>query len=142
MSKKVLFAVLSALAFVSAPAHAGSDFTTPVTKDFWEDGVEWDGGLGKAYDMRFFVIYVQNRIAVCGAGQFLNATTRSATIDLLRKAKVRIDDTVILTDVTYFTKVKTGQDLMSAKATCRDTGVKAPKGGYNVYLDISGRARF
>ena len=142
MSKKVLAAVLAALSFVCAPAHAGSDFTTPVTKDFWEDNIEWNGGLGRAYDFRWLVIERGGKLAVCGVGVFNDPTTRVQSKDLMRKAQVLINGTLVLTDISYFGVIKKGANLTEATATCRMSGAAEPQGNYKIRLKMGGTARF
>ena len=80
------FTIGIALALCGGPALA-EDFTVPVTADFNVDDLTWTGGLGKAYDMRWDALLVDGKVAVCGAGVFLDPTTRFATVDLLRRRR-------------------------------------------------------
>ncbi|HQY43901.1 MAG TPA: hypothetical protein PK450_06940 [Paracoccaceae bacterium] len=127
---------------VAGVPAAAKDYKLPVDSQFHEDWVEWDGGLGKAYLFRWDARLIDGEVALCGAGQFLDATTRSATIDLLRKARVLLDGKVILKDLTYFAKYPKSQDLGKVEATCRSTGAKPAGKTGSVEIDISGRARF
>lgn len=137
--KSFLLAILAACAASTASAE---DFSVPVTGDFNEDSIEWTGGLGKAYEFRWDAMLVDGKVVICGAGSFLDPTTRMQTNGLLRKAKAKLDGRVVLKDLSYFAQYSKGQDLGSAKANFRSTGV-APKGADSqVELDISGSARF
>lgn len=123
-------------------AALAEDFTTPVTSEFNVDDLTWTGGLGKAYDMRWDAILVDGKVAVCGAGAFLDPTTRRATVELLRNASVILDGKVVMKNLTYFATYKKGQDIDKATANCRLTGAAPNSNDSQVELDISGSARF
>ena len=142
MPNRTMLAIMAALSLFSAPARAASDFTTPVTEDFWEEDIEWTGGSGRAYEFRWYATVIKGQIAICGAGKFIDPTNRTASIDVLRKAKVTLDDKLILTDISFFTKLKKADNLMAASATCRNTGAKLTNGANNTGLEMSGRSRF
>jgi hypothetical protein len=139
--RSVFMALAACVAFSSAASAA--DFQVPVDEDFGAGSFEWGGGLGTSYQFRWNVIAAGNKLAVCGAGQFLDPTTGSATRDAMRKASVTVNGQNIVRDLNFFTKVKKSANLMQAKATCRDTGVPIPQGKVDVQLDIpTARARF
>lgn len=140
MMRLSFLGAVAALAFASTAS--ASDFAIPVDGDFNEDGIEWNGGLGKAYEFRWDAVLSDGAVAICGAGKFLDATTRQATVGLLRKAKVILDGKVVMKDLSYFAKYPKSQDLGKVKATCRSTGAKPAGKNSAVELDISGRARF
>ncbi len=134
--------LLATVAGLSAgSAFAGPDFTVPVDKDFWEGDVTWDG-FGKGYEFLWILTVMKDQMVVCGAGKYLDASNRANTVEVLRKAKVKLDGKTILTDLTFFTKLPKAGDLMSAKATCRSTGMALPKGAKHVEIEFSGRYRF
>ncbi len=135
------FTIGIALALCGGPALA-EDFTVPVTADFNVDDLTWTGGLGKAYDMRWDALLVDGKVAVCGAGVFLDPTTRFATVDLLRKAAVKLDGKVVMKDLSYFAKYKKGQNIDKVTANCRLTAAAPKSNNSQVELDISGSARF
>lgn len=137
--KALTFGVV--LALCSAPALA-EDFTVPITSDFNVDDLTWSGGFGKAYDVRWVALLVDGKVAVCGAGVFLDPTTRSATVDLLRKASVKVDGKVMMKDLSYFAKYRKGQNLDKVTANCRSTGVAPERRDSRIELEFSGRARF
>lgn len=140
MKKFSLGLVLSVL--LAAQGANAKDSTAKVTGDFWEGDVTWSGGYGKAYDFRWYVFQQDGVYILCGAGQFLDATTRMNTIGLLRKGQLLLNGKTILTDLTFFTKLKKGQPFVGASATCRSTGAK-PRGSKDeVSLEIFGRGRF
>lgn len=142
MLRKSLAGVLSAVLLNSTAAYAASDFSEPVTKDFWEDNITWNGGLGNAYDFRWYVIGYKGKIAVCGVGHFNDPVTRMQSKELMRRAEVLIDGKRVLTDITFFATVKKGADLSKATANCRETGAAEPDRKYNIGLKMGGSARF
>lgn len=136
----LVLAVVGGLVF--SQASAASDFTVPVNKDFWEDGVEWSGGIGQVYSYRWVVTGIKGQLAVCGVGKFTNPTGRMQTIGLLRKAEVLVNKKVILSDISFFGRAQNADDLGSAQAVCRWTGVAEPKGQYTIDMNLGGQARF
>lgn len=139
--KELFLGCCLALAFAFSGAQA-KDTSVVVDNDFWEGDVTWDGGYGRAYDFRWYVFEQGGLYVLCGAGQFLDATTRSNTVDLLRKGKLLLNGKPILTDLTFFSRLKKGQPLVGASATCRSTGTKPRGSSDEVSLEISGRGRF
>lgn len=134
--------VLAALVVLSgAGAAVAADFIIPVDKDFWDDDITWNS-MGKAYEFKWVVGENKTGLYVCGVGKFLDASTRSNTIEVLRKATVNVDGKMFMKDLTYFGKIKKGEDLNSAKAVCRQTATKWPKGAEGVSIEFSGRYRF
>ncbi len=142
MFQRFLIAASAIAMLTAVPARAGTDFQVKVDADFWEDWIEWDGGLGRAYDFRWLVIEQGGKLAVCGVGYFNDPTTRNQSKDLMRKAKVLIDGKSILTDISFFATVKKGADLTKATATCRMTRADEPRAAYKIRLAMDGRARF
>lgn len=139
--KELFLGCCLALAFAFSGAQA-KDTSVVVDNDFWEGDVTWDGGYGRAYDFRWYVFEQGGLYVLCGAGQFLDATTRSNTVDLLRKGKLLLNGKPILTDLTFFSRLKKSQPLVGASATCRSTGTKPRGSSDEVSLEISGRGRF
>lgn len=135
-------AIAASALFIWAGVAAAGDFTVPVTSDFNVDDLTWTGGLGKAYDFRWNAILVDGKLAICGAGIFLDPTTRLQTVDLLRWAEVKLDGKVVMQNLTYFAKYQKGQNIDAATANCRSTGVAPKSNDSQVELDISGSARF
>ena len=138
MKKFSLGLVLSVL--LAAQGANAKDSTVKVNGDFWEDSLSWTT-MGKAYEFRWLVFDKGGQLTICGAGKFLDVSTKSQTLELLRKGKLTLNGKPILSDLSFFARLKKSDDLATATANCRDTGVK---GGANskVGLDISGRARF
>ncbi len=135
--------VLAALVALSGVGAAGAaDFTTKVTKDFWDDSVSWTGGIGKAYEFKWSVMDNKGQLIICGVGKFLDPTSRTQTRDLLRKATVSINGKPVMKDVSFFATVKKSVDLAASQATCRSMGMATPRGEYDIGLDVSGSARF
>lgn len=139
--KKFFLSSMVAMAMSVATAHA-ADFKVPVDGKFNEDWIEWSSGMGKAYVFRWDARLIEGEVVLCGAGQFLDPTTHSPTVGLLRKARVLLDGKVILKDLTYFAKYPKSQDLGKVEAICRSTGAKPGGKNSSVELEISGRARF
>lgn len=139
--KSLFLGCCLAAAFAVSAAQA-NDSTAKVDKNFWDGEVVWDGGYGKAYDFRWYVFQQDGVYILCGAGQFLDVTTRSNTVDLLRKGKLLLNGKTILTDLTFFTKLKQGQPFAGASAACRSTGAKPRGSNDEVSLEIGGRGRF
>lgn len=140
MLKKYILAM--ALVSATLATAQAADFALKVDEKFNEDWIEWDGGIGRAYDFRWDARLKDGQVAICGAGQFLDVTSRSATLDLLRKASVVMDGRVILKDLSFFARYKKGDQLSGATANCRNTGAKPANGDSGVELQIRGRARF
>ncbi len=135
-------ALATVVGLSTGSAFAASDFTIPVDKDFWEGEVTWDGGLGRAYEYRWILTVIKDQMVVCGAGRYLDATTRSNTVQVMRTAKVKLDGKTVMKNLSYFTILPKSGDLMSAKAACRSTGMALPKGAKDVSIEYTGNYRF
>ena len=115
----------------------------PVTKDFNESEIEWTGGHPHSYVYVWDVIASNGKIAVCGAGQFADPTTRNASLGAMRKGFITMGGKKILTDLSFFNKVKKPADIYASKATCRLTNASIPSKQQDIYLEVpGGQARF
>lgn len=125
---------------MAAGVAQAQDLQVKVDANFWEDELRWEW-KGKGYEFRWYVFERGGQLTICGAGRFTDVSNKVQTQQLLRKGKLLLDGKPILTDLTFFTRIKHNADLSTATATCRDTGAKAGPDS-EVSLDISGRARF
>ncbi len=129
---------LSATAVLAKP-----DFQIPVTSDFNPGEITWTGGHADAYVYVWDVIASDSTIAICGAGQFGDPTTSGPTKAMLHNSYVTMGGKKILTDMSFFARIKKSADLNAAKALCRDTGIAVPRKSQDIELVIpGGRARF
>lgn len=134
----VICATTAAL-FLSSAAIAKDLIQIPVNKDFYEGDIRIDDGFGVVYEFLFDVLLLENQIAVCGVGKFMDPATQSFTKGLMRKATITLNDKVILKNMGFFTKVKKRDDLATATANCKLTGLPAPKSRNNqINLNIGG----
>ena len=141
MNLRTIFAVSAAL-FLSSPAIAQETLQVPVDDTFVEDGISVQGE-GKSYLFRWDAFRVDGRIAICGAGKFVDANSAVAMRRLMRKAVVELDGKKILTDLAFFTKVRKNDDLVGATATCKVTSTKAQSKAGAIYIVLpSGHIRF
>ena len=138
---KLFIAAAIASLFCGQMAFA-EDFSIPVDKNFTESSFDWNGGLGKGYVFRWGATAHNGLVAICGAGQYPDSHTQAATRDIMRKAFVSLNGKVILKDITFFARVPMSTKLESARANCRDTKTKIPKGNWELLLEASGKARF
>ena len=105
-----------------------------ITDKFSSGYLNWTGGI-KGMDYVWKVQTHQGTIHICGAGHYTGAQARLQTKDIMRRAFVTLEGKKILRDMRFFNIVKTSGSLApGAKANCADTGVKAPKKAYQVYL--------
>ena len=133
--------VLAALVALSGAGTAvAGDFIVPVDKDFIDGDITWDS-QERAYEFKWAVRENKSGLYVCGVGKFTDAGLKGISMQALRKAKVSIDGTPILKDIAFFNKIKKGEDLNAAKATCRQTAVRSPKNAKQVSIDFTGRYR-
>lgn len=137
-----LFAAALVAGLLVGQAVVAEDFSIPVNKDFSEEKLDWGGGLGKGMIFRWNVINHNGLIAVCGVGQFPDSRTQMASKDILRTSFVSMNGKVFFRDLSFFARVPMTTDLAKAKATCRDTGTKVPKGHTDILLTLHGYARF
>jgi hypothetical protein len=120
---------------LAAPAMAASEFQMPVNKDFVDGEITWGSREFKGYQYKWKVIVAEGEIGICGAGYYPDPTAARATRKLMRQASITLNDRKIMTDMSYFTKVRRAKDLASATATCRSSGIRAPKGPFEVFLE-------
>ncbi|MCV2863682.1 hypothetical protein [Defluviimonas sp. WL0075] len=135
------FLLVFLLALLVAPLARAEDFTVKIDSGFVADELRWKT-QGRSYKFLWGLTYVDGRIAVCGVGQFVNPSLRQQTLRQMKRGKVVLDGKAILKDITFFTTIPEGKPLNRAKATCRLTKTKKPKGDFLVYLDVQGRSTF
>lgn len=114
--------------FLPAAAAAQQTLKVPVDENFDAGDLTFDGELGTFYRFLWDVKLVNGTIAVCGVGKTLDPTTSGFARRMLRQAKVTLNGKPILTDISFFTMIKSRHDLASAAATCQQTGFAPPKG--------------
>ena len=138
---KDTFALLGAILLASGAL--ADDFMVPVTKNFQEDSVVWQGDIaGKSYQYVYGLAAIDGKIAACGVGKYLDPTLTGPTRQFLRKSHVEFNGEVVLTDLSFFTKVPLKADLRAAKATCRLTTVPAKgRPGDFLFVFAGGHAR-
>jgi hypothetical protein len=105
--------------------------TVPVTEAFYEDRIAWNGDI-ISYKARWMVIAVAGKLEVCGAGQFMDATSAIATRNVLYSSSIKLNGKNILKDMTFFAEVPKKVNLVGSKAACRATGVAVPTGDYKL----------
>ena len=107
----------------------------PVDTGFTDGELTWGGAEFKGYEFKWKVLVDEGQIAICGAGFFPDPSSARASRELMRLAYLTLDDRKIMTDISFFTKVRRAADLRSAQATCRSSGHAAPQGEFTVYLE-------
>jgi len=141
----VLLAAVMLLATGAGTAALAADpkvFTVPVDDSFHENEMKWTGGVGTSYVYRYNLIDREGTLALCGAGYFTSPHSSRQTRSLMRKGTLRINDQVVLKDLSYFSKVKRLEDLDGAQANCMLTNAKTPRSRITWGIDMGGRARF
>lgn len=128
------------LTFGNAAVAAGELPTVPVTKDFSEMDVKWDGGFGKGYVGRMKILASNGMLIVCGAGAYVNVSNRSQSKTVLKRAKLTMNGQTILKDFTYFTEVASEDAVIGAPAKCKATSASVPKGDAKFGVDYGVRA--
>ena len=137
-SRAVLALVLASVTFSAAQA-ANAPSTMPVTPEFKELDITWDGGEGKGYVYRMRIFDFDGVLAACGAGVYVKASNRSQTREIVQRAVLKMNDKSILKDFSYFTQVKRAEALGRAHAHCRSTGVATPRGDVKFDIDYGVR---
>lgn len=127
MIRKTIHVLLIAFSLPAA-ALAQQSLRVPVDEHFSAGDLTFDGELGTFYRFMWDVRLVNGTLAVCGVGKTLDPTTSGFARRMLRKATVKLNGKPILTDVSFFTAIKSRHDLVSATATCQVTGFPPPKG--------------
>ena len=126
--------------FGNAAPAAGELPTVPVTKDFSEMDVSWDGGYGKGYVGRMKILASDGMLIVCGAGAYVNVSNRSQSKTILKRAKLTMNGQTILKDFTYFTEVASEDAVIGAPAKCQATSAAVPKADAKFGVDYGVRA--
>jgi hypothetical protein len=131
---------LSLTLATSQVVHAQGSLTQmPVTPEFTELEINWQGSEGKGYLYRMRIFDIKGVLVLCGAGAYLKASNRSQTKTILKRATLKMNDRAILKDFTYFTQLDRAEALGQAQANCRSTGVATPKGDVTFDIDYGTR---
>lgn len=117
---------LSFLLSVGAPATAQELVKIPVGQDFNTFEFNWNGGLGKM-DVAWDIIARDKKTWLCGAKSDSNGSVRGPNRQALRKGWIKINGKKYLTDLSFFTRVKTGKALSGEMATCKPIGPVYPR---------------
>ncbi len=135
---------IACLHLTFSAAHAAeTPSTMPVTPDFTQHDISWNGGMGKGYVFRTRIFDINGVLALCGAGAYVNSTNRLETKKVLKQTTLKMNGKVILKDFTFFTVVDAVPSLAAAKANCRSTGVATPKAEVKFDIDYGfAHARF
>lgn len=134
-SMMVLRRIILGLVFSAGAALpcVAQDVTIPVTADFYEFALKWNGGQIVSYEGLWGVTYDKaGTILVCGVGKMKDSNSAQATLQWLHGIYITMGDTKILKDVSYFTRIPSNGDFAKATATCRAKKTKAPNGSFSV----------
>lgn len=137
---KFFAAVFVAMTLTTA-AQAGPAKTiaqTTVTKDFVESGMSWNGRPNPGFVLRWKTRVIDGEIAICGAVAYGDIQMRSESRTVLSRAFVEYKDRKVMKNMTFFKNAKSMRKLMGSKANCATTGIKAPRGNYEVLLGWPG----
>jgi hypothetical protein len=136
--------VLGVFALMASQQAAQAE-TIAVTKDFWPVELSWTGRMNETTYRGLWTVFLDKsgEIVICGAGQFLDSSRMQPTEAWLKSIYVKVGDVKVMKDMSFFTKVKSTDDLSKAKATCKSTGKKPAKGATSVSMGWPpGTARF
>jgi len=123
-------AALSAAVILSATTTAqAQEFGVPVDGNFSEFEIAFTGGLGVVYRGVFDVRAVEGQIAICGVGHLRDSRLRSTIRDMARNGAFILNGQEYPFDMRYFSRARTINSIPSTEATCRLTGVAAPRSG-------------
>lgn len=137
--KSTFLAAVAAILVVQGVQAA--DYAMTAGEGYVDDAFTWQQ-IGKGYEFRWGVEVIEGRIAICGVGRFLSPHTRNQTKAVMRKARIIYGGKTILSDITFFNTVENKGPLEGQQATCRDTGVAAPQGKFDIHMEAGGTARF
>lgn len=135
MNKGIL--VAAAIVASTIGAASAENFSVPIDKDFTEETITVNG-VGPAYEFVWDLRNFDGKVAVCGAGRYVDVSYQSALRQKLRGAVLELNGKPALRDLTFFTKVKPGADLKAGKATCRVSSMAVPKGEISVSVTYPG----
>lgn len=119
----------AAILTCAAPAALAVEDLPPIpgAEDFGAAQVVWQGGIGRAYAYRLKLIDHNVRLALCGAGAYVNPLNGQQTRRLMRKAELKMDGKTILKDFGCVTRVASEDKLVGSPATCRLTKAATPR---------------
>lgn len=128
----------AALLAAAAPAAlAGQMFTVPVDKTFQPIDLTWSNGQTTYRGVWTVLVGPDNTIALCGAGALTDARAGVVTRKWQNGMRLKLNGKVILKGIGHFTALKSAADPRKAKATCKSSGVPAPKGKVDLSLQSS-----
>lgn len=77
--------------------------------------------------IRWKLIPVQGEIYACGNYALRGHSMRRLSRKALRDVVIRMDDKIIMEDVSYFPELRSEDDLIGGNAACKGTGVPVPR---------------
>ena len=128
----VVFAFGTELAHAKKPAKVVSK--VKVTSDFTKGELNWLGRPAPGFTLLWATRVINGEIAICGAVLYGDAQLRSESRAVMRRTYIVYNEQVILRNMLFFRSAKSVSDLNAGNAHCASTGIKAPKGRYNVRL--------
>ena len=133
-----LFLMTACLSLAAGMALAG-DLQIAVDPDFQDGDITWRGdAAGKGYEFVFDFRDAGGVVVLCGAGKFLDVTTKRITQQMMKKSYVEFNGKRVLQDISFFTKVPFNADVKKATATCRATTVKTKDAKGDFTLQLAG----
>ena len=119
-----------------APAHARNKVVrqVEVTGAFKETGLTWLGRPQPGYVLKWKSKVFDGVIHVCGAVAYGDIQMRSQSASVLRKAFIVYEGKKVMRNMTYFKRAKSIRRLSGATANCASTGIKVPRGAYDLWL--------
>ncbi|MEJ6394135.1 hypothetical protein V8J82_12755 [Gymnodinialimonas sp. 2305UL16-5] len=117
--KTSLLTLIAAL-FISAGSPAAAQtFQVPVTGDFREGDITFTGQYGTVYYFLWDARIQDGRLAICGVGYTRDARFRTTIRRMARDGSLRINNSEIPFDMSFFTRATTRPSLTTTAATCQ-----------------------
>ena len=137
MVRTRVFIFLAALS-VSAqmPATATAQSSIAVDSNFAEYRFKAFSRTRPGMVAKWATRVIDGEINICGVVTYPEWEQRSRLKAKLKRATITLDGNVIMKNLHFFAEVKNERQLDAARAPCRSTNIKAPKGRYTVYIDM------
>ncbi|MCR9273490.1 MULTISPECIES: hypothetical protein [Mameliella] len=125
--------VTTALVLAGAlPAAAQQGLVeVPINNSFSVNELNWDSALGKV-EFAWAVLDIRGVTYVCGASSASTSFAHRKTKTVFRKGWVKVGNTKVLKDLSYFTRAPRNTDLGTVRARCKPLPGKA--GAANDFL--------
>jgi len=121
----------------SDPDEAAATFSRPLAGNVGGVNGSWTTGSG-GYQLVYSIQETEGEAAVCGLYRIFGNDNSRGSRQAIADYQVEVEGTPLVSDLRYFTRVETEEELFATPATCRLTGLPWEDRYLEMEADLTG----